>query len=246
MRPCRPASVLKLLMLDRAPVNTIRIASACLAIALGLVLAACSPHKVAYRGHNLIERESGINVTAIKESGIVAVTSSRYHYSIILPYFDEWDFSWKSGQLLSGKSGGVNLNLTAIRSEDSPSAHLKKLRKVMSGPGVIPGMESMRLIRHNGERVLVTVVDGAKATDAEALSGVKHLNIFSLRKRKDVLYMLHLSTPYMEADGAKGLREEFLDYVTSGFDVNYMRDVGELEDSLELGSTRRRGISRQR
>ena len=220
---------------------------AALLVASIAVLSGCSPNRAAYRGFDLIERESGINVTAGHEERIIAVTSTRSNYSLILPYSDKWDFSWREGYLLQGRSGGVNVVLRAMVTEETPDEHLRKLKRNLEQPGTMPGLEGARIIRHRGERVLVTVVDGARATETRSLSGVKHLNLFSARKWKSALYLLHISTPYLEAGGSAGIRDEFLDYSTAGFSASYMRDHKSIYDDAPSADTLwRRGGARRK
>jgi len=211
-----------------------------------MVLSGCSPNRAAFRGYDLIERETGINVTVGSGEEIIAVSNTRHHYSIILPYSDEWDFSWKEGYLLIGKSGSVNVVLRATVSDHSPEEHLWLLKETLEQPGAVPGLESAKMVLYRGEKVLVTIVDGARATDTEALDGVKHLNVFSVRKWKNLLYRLNLSVPYINGAGAAELRKEFLDYVTAGFSVSYMRDHKGSGDELSIDSLWRRGGARRR
>jgi len=211
-----------------------------------IVLAGCSPNRAAFRGDDLIEREAGINVTAGSGGDIIAVSNTRHHYSIILPYSDAWDFSWKEGYLLIGKSGPVTVVLRATVSDHSPEQHLWRLKETLEQPGAVPGLESARIFLHRGEKVLVTIVDGARATDSQALNGVKHLNVFSVRKWKNLLYRLNLSVPYRSGAGYEGPRREFLDYVTAGFSVSYMRDHKGSGDGLSIDSLWRRGGARRR
>lgn len=206
----------------------------------------CSPNRIAFRGDNLTERESGINVTAGEDGDIIAVSSNRHHYSLVLPYSDGWDFSWKEGYLLTGSAGPVNVVLRATVSEDSPLEHLSLLRKMLKKPGAVPGLESARIVKHRGDMVLITVVDGAEAAGSEALNGVKHLNVFSVRKWKNLLYRLNISTPYVKGKGDSELRAEILDYATAGFSASYMRDHKSTDvESVGVDSLWRRGGRRR-
>lgn len=213
---------------------------------LVLALSGCSPNKAAFRGYSLIEREAGINVTAGAESDIIAVSSARHHYSIILPYSDKWDFSWKEGYLLIGRAGPVNVVLRATVTGGSPDAHLDRLKETLAQPGAVPGLESVRIVRYRGENVLITIVDGARATDSRALAGVKHLNVFSVRKWKNLLYRLNISMPYRKGSDSKELRRQFLDYATAGFSVSYMRDRHDASEGLSIDSLWRRGGARRK
>jgi len=209
-------------------------------------LSGCSPNRVVFRGENLTEREAGINVTAGEDGNIIAVSSNRNHYSLVLPYSTGWEFSWKEGYLLVGSAGPVNVVLRATVSEDSPVEHLSMLRSMLKQPGAVPGLESARIIKHRGEMVLVTVVDGARATDSKALDGVKHLNVFSVRKWKNLLYRLNISMPYVKGKGDSELRGEILDYATAGFSASYMRDhTTSGSDSIGVDSLWRRGGARR-
>jgi len=215
-------------------------------LALLLFMSACSPNRAAYRGESLTERESGINVTSDADGNIISVSSNRNHFSLILPYSDKWDFSWKEGYLLIGSAGPVNVVLRATVTEDSPVAHLKMLREMLIRPGAVAGLESARLVKHRGDIVLVTVVDGARATDSETLEGVKQLNVFSVRKWKNILYRLNISTPFIKGKGEKELRSEILDYATAGFSASYMRDhKSSDDDSIGVDSLWRRGTGRR-
>lgn len=189
-----------------------------------ILVSGCSPNRIAFQGEDLIERESGINVTAGENGDIIAVSSNRNHFSLVLPYSDGWEFSWKEGYLLIGKAGPVSVVLRATVSDESALEHLGNLRGLLRQPGAVPGLESVRVIKHRGDMVLVTVVDGAKATESKALDGVKQLNVFSVRKWKNLLYRLNISTPYVKGKGERELRDEILDYATAGFSASYMRD----------------------
>ena len=211
-----------------------------------LALSGCSPNKAAFRGYSLTEREAGINVTAGAGGDIIAVSSARHHYSIILPHSDKWDFSWKEGYLLIGRAGSVNVVLRATVTGDSPEAHLGRLKETLEQPGAVPGLESARIVRHRGEKVLVTIVDGARATDSKALDGVKQLNVFSVRKWENLLYRFNISVPYRKGSNSKKLRRQFLDYATAGFSVSYMRDRLDAGEGLSIDSLWRRGGARRK
>jgi hypothetical protein len=220
--------------------------SVAIALVLLLALAACSPNRIAYRGENLTERESGINVTSDADGNVIAVSSKRHHYSLVLPYSDKWDFSWKEGYLLIGSAGPVNVVLRATVTGDSPETHLKMLKGMLQRRGAVPGLESARMVKYRGDLVLVTVVDGAKATDSVALDGVKHLNVFSVRKWKNLLYRLNISTPFVKGKGERELRSEILDYATAGFSASYMRDHKSSDDDrIGVDSLWRRGGARR-
>lgn len=191
--------------------------------------------------------ESGINVTSDSEKKIIAVTSAHDNFSIILPYSTNWDFSWKDGYLLMGKAGTVNVTLSAIITEEAAEQYIANLRLALQSPGAVTGLLSSNTLTHRGNPVLVTIVNSAVATSEEALSGIKHLNVFSARKWNNALYMLHLSVAYISSSEEEQLRKEYMDYVTAGFNVSYMRDLREAyAATLGVEFPWRRGTARRR
>lgn len=215
----------------------------------GLVLSmlpGCALNTVKFRGDNLYEERSGINVIATQEQDVLAVTSTKYNYSLILPYAENWDFSWKEGFLLLGNSGPVHVTLSAALTEDSALKHLKRLRDSQSALNAIDGLQSARIIRHRGVNVLVSMVNGVAKLKGGNNGSFQHLNIFTARKWKNALYRLHISVPLSGAMDPGKVRSEFLDYATAGFSVTYMRSVDATDDSLGLITPWRRGGAKRK
>lgn len=215
------------------------------ALALTFVLLSGCAYNVSFKGEALKERKSGINVTPDDARKIIAVTSSRNNYSLILPYSEEWLFTWREGYLLIGKAGNINADLLAVSSKDSPRQYLEDLRRKMTESDSLMGLESAEIIPHRGQYVLVAVMDGEEALVSERYNGLKHLNVFTVRKWRSSLYLLHLSISVPPDSASQQTREQFLDFATAGFSVSYMRDLN-IDDGPGFDTPWRRGGARRR
>lgn len=220
--------------------------AAMFAMLLAIILSACSPNTVAYKGLALTEKESGINVTSDTENKIIAVTSAHDNFSLILPYSTDWGFSWRDGYLLMGNAGTVNVTLSATISDKTAEQYISKLKQTLDAPEALIGLESSNMIIHRGDPVLVTVVNSAVATSDEDLSGIRHLNVFSARRWKNALYMLHISAAFVTSSEEEKLKNEYMDYATAGFSVSYMRDFRDALATPEVEFPWRRGTAKRR
>lgn len=213
---------------------------------LALSISGCGLNTAKFRGENLNEKHYGINVITTEHRDVLAVTSTKHFYSLILPYSDSWDFSWKEGFLLLGNSGSVHVTLSALISQETPSQHLRRLRDTQSAINAIEGLNSAEIVSHRGMDVLVSIVSGTATLDNGNYNNFQHLNLFTARKWKNALYRLHISTPLTDESRLADIRKEFMDYATAGFSVSYMRNVDATDDNLAPDNPWRRGGAKRK
>jgi len=69
------------------------------------------------------DEDSGLTVYGEKKAGIIAVTSYKYHYALILPFSKKWTFTPNDGILLKGNSDLINVSLWSETFKDTPDQH---------------------------------------------------------------------------------------------------------------------------
>jgi hypothetical protein len=163
----------------------------------------------------------GLTVMPDDEKTILAVTSSKYHYSLILPYTEQWSFDWSDAPKLTGNSGLYNLSVVIYQTDKSSREFLKEHKAWLEEPGRVPGLVKAEMLKHRGERVLRTVIDLAKVGGG-AFKGKTQHNYFNTRKHGDLVYYEHLSK-IVEQKEAPLFQKVALDCVTVGFSADFMR-----------------------
>jgi hypothetical protein len=196
------------------------LAAAALTLLCGSALAG---QEVRFHGEPIQDAPSGLTVLGAKERGLVAVTSARHHYSLVLPYGEDWTFSVDEGALLKGSSGLLNVTLSEETADGSPERTLLGVKERLSEPGRVKGLEEVELTAFKKEPVLRTVVDARAATGADEFRGVKLFHVFGAKRSGKGAYLLHLSRVVPAAEAAAFDVKPLLSLVTTGFRVDFQQ-----------------------
>jgi hypothetical protein len=198
--------------------------TALLALLPVLLLAACAPttRTISFTGLTARDEQDGIMITGDEEKGIIALANQSMHYGLVLPYAEDWVFTLEEGSLLKGRSGRINLRLTAERNQKTPEQYLKDRKKEFLANPRVKGVEKLDVILYKGEPVLREVQDGATASGDQALRGVKIYHFFTAKRWEQDLFVLHLSRAIALGETFK--EKQYLGMVTAGFNVEFMRE----------------------
>lgn len=177
-----------------------------------------------FTGDMIQDERSGWTVVGEKKDGIVAVTSAQHHYSLLLPWTDDWSFTQGESPLLKGTSGLVNVTLSVEESDEPPARYLRALQARLTGSGRMKGVEKSELLEHRKEPVLRMMVDAAAASGSEEFRGVKLIHLHAAERVGGVVYVLHLSR-VIPADEARTFDDKLLlSFATVGFRADFMRE----------------------
>lgn len=195
-------------------------------VALHAAQAVGAERTLRFTGKTVQEEAGGITILGRKDRGLLAVTSTRFHYALILPYAENWVFTLDDSSLLRGNSGLVNLTLSAFETDKKPAQFLEGYKKRLEQSERVKGVEKSEIITVNNEPVFRNVVDGEIVGGSAEFRGVKIVHFFGAKRRDSVIYLLHLSrvVPPKERESFK--EKTFLDMVTAGFQVDFMKDEG--------------------
>jgi len=189
-----------------------------------LAMAAGSAETIRFTGSMVQDKRDGITIVGEKDSGLIAVTSLRFHYALMLPYAEDWTFTREQGSLLRGTAGPVNLTLSAERNNETPARHLERHKKdILSNPAA-KGIGRIEVVTFKDEPVLREVQDGEAASGDARFRGVKVHHFFAAKRWEKDLYVLHLSK--VVGPGDRLDEKLFLNMVTKGFNVDFMRENG--------------------
>lgn len=194
------------------------LAAAVLSLLCGSALAG---EEYRFHGEPVQDASSGLTILGAKERGLVAVTSARHHYSLVLPYGEDWSFSVEEGALLKGRSGLLNVTLSEETADGSPDRTLAGVKERLSEPGRVKGLEKMELTAFKKEPVLRSVVDAHAATGSDEFRGVKLFHVFGAKRAGKGAYLLHLSRVVPAAEAAAFDVKPLLSLVTTGFRVDF-------------------------
>lgn len=179
-----------------------------------------------FTGKTVQEEAAGITILGKKDKGLLAVTSSRFHYSLILPYAEDWVFILDDSSLLRGNSGLINLTLSAVETDKKPAQFLEGYRKRLEQSERVKGMEKSEIITVNNDPVFRNVIDGEIAGGSAEFRGIKMVHFFGAKRRDSVMYLLHLSRVVPPTERETFTEKTFLDMVTAGFQVDFMKEEG--------------------
>ncbi len=183
---------------------------------------ASADENIYFKGKLVQDKRDGITITGEKEQGLIAITSLHFHYALILPYAEDWVFTLAEDSLLKGRSGRVNLTLSAEKSSETPEQHLKQRRKELLENKAVKGVEKMEIVEFKGMPVLREVQDGAAASGDRSFHGVKMYHFFAAKRWKEDLFVIHLSR--VVAPGETFNEKQYLGMVTAGFNMDFMRE----------------------
>ncbi len=175
-----------------------------------------------FKGRLVQDKRDGITIAGDKDKGLIAITSLRFHYSLVLPYAEDWVFTLEGGSLLKGHSGLINLTLSADRNDETPEQYLKTHKRLLLANPAVKGVEKMEMVAYKEEPVLREIQDGEAASGDKKFRGVRVYHFFTAKRWKRDLFLLHLSkvVPPKETFNEK----QYLGLVTMGFGVDFMRE----------------------
>ncbi len=195
----------------------------------GMALTAAAGEKLSFKGKMVQSDREGITIMGEKDDGLLIVTNLKYHYALMLPYAEDWVFTTGNPELLKGNAGLVNLTLWVKKSGKTPTQYLETHKKWLMEPGRTKGLETIEIITHKNQPVLRDIVDGEKAAGSGNFRGVKIVNFFSAKKWGKYIYVLHLSRVVPPEEKKSFDEKKFLNMITAGFHVDFMRDEGKKE-----------------
>lgn len=198
----------------------------CMAVVAGY---AAPPAEICYKGSEIFNPETGIYITG--KGNLLALSNGRLHYSLILPYSEDWVFNTEEACHLKGNSGPLNMDVQILIETDlSPEEQITQLKEYLVSDKNPVTPSKIDLITHQGDVVLRTEVDGAKIN--AVFQGVKHINFYCSKKSGGDLYKLHFSKVVRANRSDPVADEKMLDFVTAGFSVDFQREQEPKESQL--------------
>lgn len=189
-----------------------------------------------FKGKSFQDSRDGITVIRSEEAPFITISSSRFHYFLVLPYADEWNFVLDEKSMLRGTSGRVNVTLFGGQSAQTPVEALERHRSRLLANKSTKGVEKIELIHFGGEPLLRQTQDAEAATGSSEHRGAKIYQFFAARKWKDELFLLHLSTLVAPGEQDAQLEEKYSFMVAKGFRVDFMREGGEAGEGVQGNS----------
>jgi hypothetical protein len=160
---------------------------------------------------------TGIVVLGDKDKKFILLNNTVAQYLVALPYSEQWVFDIEKGHL-KGNAGLVNFDVQIGRGSETSDEHLKKLKDYLlsaNKPIPIPS-DTAELVTYSSRTVLRSEIEGEKVSPM--FKGMKHINFYSVRKRGESLFKLHLSV-VVPPGGPSIVEKDFLWYVAEGFVV---------------------------
>jgi len=176
-----------------------------------------------FHGEMIQDDRTGLTVIGEEKDRIVAVTSARHHYSLVLPWTEDWRFDVADAPLLKGTSGLLNLTLSVEECDESAKSHLRTLQARLAEGGRLKGVEKSEIISHRGEPVLRLVIDAAAASGKREFRGVKMVHLHAAERVGRLVYVLHLSRVIPADEAAQFDGRPLLSFATVGFRADFLR-----------------------
>ena len=178
-----------------------------------------------FDGKTVQDPKTGFTVLGEKKDGIIAATSARDHYGLILPWVDEgWTFTVGDSPLLKGAGGLFNLTLSVEECDETAERHLKTVQQRLAEAGRMKGVEKSEIVTFGKEPVLRMRVDAATASGRTEFRGVKMIHLHAAERSGRFVYVLHLSRVIPAEEAASFDEKPLLSFATVGFRADFMRD----------------------
>lgn len=181
--------------------------------------------KIKFKEKTVMDEDTGTTITTDENKSIMAISSLKYHFVIILPYYNNWEVEVDGKQyILFAHHERMNVSLDIFQNKHKKkSKYLKEFKKRLLKNKKKLGIEELKIIKHRKDSILVTVVDVYTLTNNEDFKGIKQINYFSTKSYRDERFSLHISIiqtdPKIELNN-----KEILDFITVGFNIDFERN----------------------
>ena len=193
------------------------------ALALLCTVAVADP-ELRFSGKTVQDPKTGLTILGEEKDRAIAVTSLRDHYSLILPWTEDWRFTVGRSPLLKGASGLVNLTLSVEECDETARQHLETVQRQLAESGRLKGVEKSEIVTFRKEPVLLIVLDAAAASGSAEFKGVKMIHLHAAERVGRLVYVLHLSSVIPAEVAASFDEKPLLNFATLGFRADFMRD----------------------
>ena len=161
------------------------------AVAFALVLpfaTAILTGELRYRGSQVSDKKTGLTLLPVKIMDAVAVSSTTYHYFVVLPA-GEWRFESSKDSPLSGSDGKFEVTLMAT---DAPASPAKSLEGLLAKLQAESGLEirEPQVLEERGHQILRYQ---ARPAGVKSLDGWQW-NYWTIAVDEGYGIVLHLST----------------------------------------------------
>jgi hypothetical protein len=177
-----------------------------------------SPTKFVFNGSPTgkdVFDSTGILVRGDGARKLIALTNFPFRYAVALPYSEKWVFHIEKGHL-KGNAGPVNFDVQIWGGDETPDQHLTRLKNYLLSINKTSSArpDAIEISTYRSLAFLRNEVDVGEY--APALKGAKHVNFYSVRKRGDTLFKLHLSV-VVDPDAPAAVEETYRQFATEGF-----------------------------
>jgi len=136
------------------------------------------------------ERNGLIQYWQEGKKGLV-LSSTRFGFTVALPYSEHWQFTSDDTQPLRGNAGPYNVTVEIVSASEPPARYLRSWMNNLVAR--TPGIVTAQILDTENGPLLRADQDVAQMPGGEQFRGAHQLHLFVAREARGALYTLHFS-----------------------------------------------------
>lgn len=178
--------------------------------------------KIRFIDKTVFDNQTGTTVMTDEKKSAMIITNLKYHYALILPYYNNWDIDAEGEKyliFLNHEKLHVSLEIFKNKS-DSSKEYLEALERELLNNKDKLGIELTKIIQYKDDYILITQVDVNSVIKNENYKGIKQINYYSTKHYNSERYKLHISE-LRKVSEVELSNTELFNYLTLGFRIDF-------------------------
>ena len=191
----------------------------CIALALVVAATASASGPIRFHGQMITGANGDFQITPMGKNDAVVYVDMKRHFSVVLPYSEEWVFDRDSPDRVTAHAGMLNLSVEMFpNTSASDRAYLEAVASSLLASKDVNGTVTAKIQDAAGQPVVAVLADAEIVTKDPRFRGIKHYSFFATRVMGGIRFKYHLSVVDQEAKITESANS-LLRYVVRGFMV---------------------------
>jgi hypothetical protein len=193
--------------------------SPCIAFALVVAATVSASEPIRFHGQKITGADGDFQITPMGKNDAVVYVDLKRHFSVVLPYSEEWVFDRDSPDRVAAHAGTLNLSVEMFpNTSDNDRAYLESVASALLASKDVNGTTTAKVQDAAGQPVIGVIADAEIVTKDSRFRGIKQYSFIATRVSEGIRFKYHLSILDQEAKGTKSA-SSLLQYVVKGFMV---------------------------
>jgi len=178
---------------------------------------------VKHNDKTVFDDVTGTTVMVDGKKHNMIITNLKYHFAIVLPYFDDYKIQIdEQNYILLVNGSKLNLSLEIFKNEgEDTKVYLNNLDNFYKSNKAKYGIETTKLSKYANDYILTTLADVSLIMKNNSFKGIKQVNYYTTKTYENERFKLHLSI--ISKDKMNLDDTAMFDYITKGFNVDFER-----------------------